>query len=148
MIQLKYKKELVFINSKEKSILALEPGIYAFSNNTLNSNYSKLVRGKDKLAEILENEAELNPDFLIDMMKDQTIAADSSLPSSTLTRDLEKKLSAIFVSDTERNYGTLCTTAIVTNSNGKTQFIEQNYDELRHSTRSHYFEYSQSSVTN
>ena len=137
------KKELVFLNSKERSILTLGPGIYAFSNHTLNSNYPKVNRGKDKLAELLNNEINLNPDFLIDIMKDQTIAVDNSLPSSTSTRDLEKKLSAIFVSDPERNYGTLCTTAIVTNSNGKTQFIEQNYDKLGHSTRSHYFEYSQ-----
>ena len=35
-----------------------------------------------------------------------------------------------FLFDTDRNYGTLCTTAFVTNSSETTQFIEQNYDEL------------------
>ena len=142
------KQEIVFMNSKEKSILPLEPGVYAFSNNTLNSNYPKVVKGKDKLAKLVDTETELNPDLLIDMMRDRTTAADNSLPSTILSKALEKKLSAIFVSDTDRNYGTLCTTAFVTNSSGKTQFIEQNYDELGCPTRSHYFEYSQPSITN
>ena len=47
------KQEIVFMNSKEKSILFLEPGVYAFSNNTLNSNCSKVVKGKDKLAKLI-----------------------------------------------------------------------------------------------
>ncbi|MGB0560143.1 MAG: NRDE family protein [Pseudohongiellaceae bacterium] len=142
------EEEIVFINSKDKSILPLEPGVYAFSNGTLNSNYSKVVKGKDNLTKLINTETELNPDLLIDMMRDRTTAADNSLPSTILSKALEKKLSSIFVSDTNRNYGTLCTTAFVTNSSGKTQFIEQNYDELGQPTRSHYFEYSQSSVTN
>ena len=136
------KHEIVFLNSREKSILTLEPGIYAFSNNALNSDCPKVVKGKNKLTELLKNETELNPDLLIDMMKDKTIAADDSLPKSTLPKALEEKLSAIFVSDPDRNYGTLCSTTIVSNSDGNTQFIEQNYDKLGRPTRSHYFEYS------
>mgnify|MGYP001174444977 CR=1 FL=1 len=136
------KREIVFLNSREKSILTLGSGIYAFANNTLNSDHPKIVRGKNKLAELLNNGAELNPDLLIDIMKDRKIAAYNSLSKSTLPKDLEEKLSAIFVSDPDRNYGTLCSTAIVTNSNGNTQFIEQNYDKLGRPTRSHYFEYS------
>lgn len=135
------KKELVFLNSREKSILTLGPGIYAFSNNAFNSDCPKIVRIKNKLAELLNNETELNPDLLIDIMKDKAIASDNSLPKPSLPKDLEQKLSAIFVSDPDRNYGTLCSTAIVTNSSGNTKFIEQNYDKLGRPTRSHYFEY-------
>jgi len=136
------KKEIVLLNSREKSISTLGPGIYAFSNNPLNLNHPKTVRGKNKLTELLNNKTELNPDLLIDMMKDKTMSSNKSLPRSTLPKDLEEKLSAIFVSDPERNYGTLCSTAIVTNSDGNTKFIEQNYDRIGRPTRSHYFEYS------
>lgn len=135
-------KEVVLLNSREKSISTLGPGIYAFSNNPLNLNHPKTVRGKNKLTELLNNKTELNPDLLIDMMKDKTMSSNKSLPRSTLPKDLEEKLSAIFVSDPERNYGTLCSTAIVTNSDGSTKFIEQNYDRIGRPTRSHYFEYS------
>ena len=79
------KQEIVFINSKNKSILPLEPGIYAFSNSTLNSNYSKVVKGKDNLTKLINTETELNPDLLIDMMRDRTTAADNSLPSTILS---------------------------------------------------------------
>ncbi len=136
------KDEVVFINSKEKSVLSIEPGIYAFSNDTLNSSYLKVIQGRDKLSKLLNSGAEVTPDFLIEMMRDRKVAADNLLPSNGLPKSLERKLSAAFVSAPDRNYGTVCSTAFLTTSIGRAQFVEQNYDRDGVPTNNHYFEYS------
>ena len=75
-------------------------------------------------------------------MRDRKVAADNLLPKNGLPKSLERKLSATFVSDPGRNYGTVCSTAFLTTSIGRTQFLEQNYDRDGVPTNSHYFEYS------
>ena len=136
------RDEVVFMNSREKSILNIQPGIYAFSNETLNSGYLKVTRGRDKLSKLLNSGTEVTPDFLIEMMFDRTVAADNLLPNTGIPQSLERKLSAAFVSDPDRNYGTVCSTAFLTTSTGRTQFVEQNYDRDGVPKNSHYFEYS------
>ena len=136
------KDEVVFMNSREKSVLSIGPGVYAFSNDTLNSSYLKVVQGRDRLSKLLNSGTEVTPDFLIKMMCDRMVAADNLLPNTGLPKSLERKLSAAFVSDPDRNYGTVCSTAFLTTSTGRTQFVEQNYDRDGVPKNSHYFEYS------
>ena len=135
------RDEVVFMNSRENSILKIEPGIYAFSNETLNSSCAKVVRGRNKLTKLLKSDPEITPDFLIEMMYDRTEAVDKLLPNKSLAKSLERKLSAAFVSDPDRNYGTVCSTAIITACTGRAQFIEQNYDKQGLAKSSRYFEY-------
>ena len=141
------RDEVAFMNSREKSILKIEPGIYAFSNGTLNSSYFKVIQGRDKLSKLLNSCKKVTPDFLVEMMSDRTVAGDNLLPNTGLPKSRERKLSATFVSDPDHNYGTVCSTAFVTTSAGRAQFLEQNYDKDGTPTGSHYFEYSMQEMT-
>ena len=142
-----YRDELVFMNSREKFILDIDPGIYAFSNDTLNSSHLKVIQGRDRLYKLLNSGKEITPDLLIEMMYDRTMAADNLLPNTEIPKNLERKLSAAFVSAPEHNYGTVCSTAFVTTSNGRAQFVEQNYGKDGAPTSSHYFKYSLQEAT-
>ena len=133
--------EAVFFSSKEKSISVLKPGIYGFSNGSLNSNWPKVTQGKRKLSELLENDKRFNLDMLIHAMNDCEVAADGLLPKTGIPKTLEKQLSSIFVSDSDRIYGTRCSTALMTSHTEPTRFAEQNYDEYGNPTNSHYFEF-------
>ena len=142
-----HRDEVAFMNSREKSILNIEPGLYAFSNDTLNSSYLKVIQGRDRLSKLLNSGYKVTPDFLIGMMSDRTLASDNLLPNTGLPKSRERKLSATFVSDPDQNYGTVCSTAFVTTSAGRAQFVEQNYDKDGTPTGSHYFEYSLRKMT-
>ena len=141
------RDEVIFMNSRDKSISIIEPGVYAFSNETLNSNYLKVIQGRNKLSKLLDSGKEVTPDFLIKMMCDRTVAADNLLPNTGIPKSLERKLSAAFVSDPDRNYGTVCSTAFVATSAGRAKFLEQNYGKDGSPTSSHYFEYSMQQTT-
>ena len=133
--------EAVFFSSKEKSISVLKPGIYGFSNGSLNSNWPKVRQGRRKLSELLENDKKFNLDMLIHGMNDRKVAADRLLPNTGIPKTLEKQLSSIFVSNSDRVYGTRCSTALMTSHAKATQFAEQNYDKFGNPTNSHYFEF-------
>jgi uncharacterized protein with NRDE domain len=64
------------------------------------------------------------------MMRNTSKADDKDLPNTGIGIDLERQLSSAFISNTERQYGTRCSSAIISEHGGQTRFSEQNYDEF------------------
>jgi uncharacterized protein with NRDE domain len=137
------KDNLVYVNSSEKLISKLQPGIYGLSNGLLNSNWPKVNRGREEIKDMMEYEQNLTTDDLITMMYHRDEAACELLPETGIPIELEQQLSSSFVTNPERNYGTLCSTAIIISDSGLTQFNEQNYDESGSPTEQHYYEFHQ-----
>ncbi|MFT6094853.1 MAG: hypothetical protein ACJA2Q_002760 [Pseudohongiellaceae bacterium] len=132
---------LYYVNNFEKIIKLLEPGYYGLSNGVLNGSWPKITNGKIALKQLLESDAELTTDALINIMASKVQAPDTQLPDTGIPIELERTLSSMFIENPERQYGTLCSTALITNVNGETRFSEQNYSSLSLRTQGHFYEF-------
>jgi uncharacterized protein with NRDE domain len=77
------------------------------------------------------------------MMRDRQRAQDSDLPATGIPLQLERELSATFISNERREYGTRCSTALLMHTEGLIQFSERNFDEAGQPTSEHFYEFAQ-----
>jgi len=134
------RKVLYYVNNHEQKVSKLEPGVYGLSNGLLNSSWPKINKGRQTLQKILDSELEPSIDLLLNMMYDQTPAADADLPTTGLPQALERSLSSAFIHHPGRQYGTLCSTAIIVEHEGGLRFGEQNFDDSGLGTECHFFQ--------
>lgn len=118
--------QLFYFSNRQSGIHQLQPGIYGLSNHLLDSPWPKVTTGKQELQNLL-NDDHLTTDALIQMMRSTQPADDNDLPSTSASLELERALSPRFILDSERNYGTRCTTAFIIDNKGRARFSEQNY---------------------
>ena len=133
-------QQLVYVNNMDRTTQVLAPGIYGLSNGRLNSDWPKVTRGRERLAELLASDTPPATDSLLGMMSDSQPAAENELPDTGVPRELEQALSATFIRNPERQYGTRCSTALLMMANGGTRFSEANFDSGARPTGKHYFE--------
>lgn len=149
---------LYYVNNFEKIIKPLEPGYYGLSNGVLDSSWPKIANGKIALRQLLESDLgstvdaaidattvavrDATTDALINIMTSKVQASDAELPNTGIPIELERTLSSMFIENPERQYGTLCSTALIANVNGETRFSEQNYSDLGLRTQRHFYEFS------
>jgi uncharacterized protein with NRDE domain len=104
---------------------ALPPGLYGLSNHRLDVPWPKLVRTRDRLAEVLQQEepaaAALFEALADDAPDPQCAPADSGLPA-----DLERALTAPFVR--HPRYGTRSSTVVLVEHGGRSVVHERRYD--------------------
>lgn len=133
------RSSLIYVNNQEENVCEVEPGIHGLSNGLLNSSWPKVSQGKQKLESLLNRKQTLRTDELITMMSDREQARDTDLPDTGVPIELERKLSSAFIQNSERHYGTLCSSAIIFDEPGEIRFSEQNYDESGEKTESHFY---------
>ena len=108
---------------------ALQPGIYALSNEFLDTPWPKVVRVRERFTTLL---ASPNPDEpaliegLVAMLADRETAPSGSLPAGDLSPDWARKLSAPFVVDP--SYGTRCSTVLTISPSGSLRIAERRFD--------------------
>ena len=130
---------LVYVNNSERLCRKLGPGIYGLSNGLLDAPWPKVLKSKQALTALLQSGEALTVDQLLNLMQDREPAPDDALPATGLPLALERQLSSAFIHNIERDYGTLCSTAIIRESGKRIHFCEQNYDRHGDTTESHYF---------
>ena len=130
------------LNKHHRIMQQLEPGVYGLSNGVLDLPWPKVVRGRTLLQQMLQSNAELDADQLLAMMNDRTEAAETELPATGVSIEMERKLSSTFIHNPEHRYGTLCSTAIIVDADNKCRFGEQNYNDSGNATAAHYYEFS------
>ena len=118
-----------YLSNKADGPLMLVPGVYGLSNHLLDSSWPKVERGKLALREALA--ATAKPDRLIETLlgalADRNIAGDSVLPSTGISRDWEKLLSAAFIG--APGYGTRASTVLLMDHDGEVHFRERSFGE-------------------
>ena len=134
-------KSLWYMNNFKGLCHELPPGIYGLSNGLLNSPWPKILNGKSQLVQLLADPAKLTTDNLIHMMQDTTEAPDHLLPNTGIPKDLERSLSPAFITNPQRHYGTLCSTAVILTAAGENYFSEQNYAESGALTERHFYQF-------
>jgi uncharacterized protein with NRDE domain len=93
----------------------LLPGIYGLSNRQLDTPWPKLLRTRERFERELASDHP-QPEALMRMLSDRTMAADETLPDTGIGLEWERLLSSAFiVSD---GYGTRCSTVVLIGSDG------------------------------
>jgi uncharacterized protein with NRDE domain len=90
----------------------LAAGIHGLSNSLLDTPWPKLVAQRDALRDLVHAEEQEEPslDLLIETMRNPHIADDALLPSTGISIERERVLSAAFIES--EGYGTRSTTAL------------------------------------
>jgi uncharacterized protein with NRDE domain len=107
---------------------ALAPGIYALSNEFLDTPWPKVVRVRERFTKLLERTATDAAELaagLFAMLADRQMAPAASLPAGDLSPDWARKLSAPFVVDPA--YGTRCSTVLTISSSGSSRIAERRF---------------------
>jgi uncharacterized protein with NRDE domain len=97
-------------NRSDASPSLLDAGVHGLSNSLLNTPWPKLVAQRDALRDLICVEESPSLDRLIETIRNPHIADDAVLPSTGLSIERERVLSAAFIETPD--YGTRSTTAL------------------------------------
>lgn len=124
--------ECFFASSLDSNPLRLERGLYGLSNASLDTPWPKVTALKERMRESIEGAESLDmlAVELFDALNDRTPAPDDQLPSTGVPQDLEKALSSAFIRTADGQYGTRCTTLVISERVNKrlvTHVLERTY---------------------
>ncbi len=117
-------RELAYLASPSAMADRLQPGLYGLSNGVLDEPWPKVVKGKEALARVLEDEPTL--ERLLALLKDHDMAPDHALPATGISLEWERRLSAMHI--LMESYGTRSATALLVAADGGVQFVERTFD--------------------
>jgi uncharacterized protein with NRDE domain len=107
--------ELYYFSNITKTSTKIKRGIHGVSNHLLNTEWPKVKRGKENLAEILNRKEDLMIESLLGILQNNDVAPDESLPNTGVTLELERMLSSIFIKS--EGYGTRSSTVLLMKEN-------------------------------
>jgi uncharacterized protein with NRDE domain len=119
------QQNICYASNRGDAAITLPPGVYGLSNASLDAAWSKLVRTKEALAELIDS-ANINPTELLRLLADRSPAASSEVISDDLPFKLARALTAPFI--VADDYGTRCSTALLVAYDGRIEFIERRFD--------------------
>lgn len=117
--------ELHYFSNYQNEIRPLKGGFYGLSNHLLDTPWPKVTSGKAEIETILA-QPKIDPDALFEVMRNEAMAQDNTLPDTGIGLERERALSAKFIKT--NGYGTRCSTVILVHNNGHTSFAERTYN--------------------
>lgn len=117
--------ELYYLSNYGNGVEKISDGFHGLSNHLLETPWPKVVRGKEKLQEILTGK-KINTDHLMDALYDDQLAPDDQLPDTGVGLDRERALSAMFIKSP--GYGSRCSTVLLVDQSNTMTFSERTYD--------------------
>ncbi len=117
--------ELYYYSNYQESVVPIHPGVHGLSNHLLNTPWPKVRNGRERFTEMIQ-EKQINPDDLLDMLYNDTIAADSELPDTGVGMERERALSSMFIKTP--GYGSRCSTVVMVSRRNEVSFTERTYD--------------------
>lgn len=117
---------LYHTNNRQRMPQKLAAGSYGLSNATLNTPWPKTKQ----LTHALEGQiqySEPSIEALLELLRDEQEAEDHQLPSTGVSYEWEKRLSACYIRSPE--YGTRCSTVLMQRHNGETTLVEISYQQ-------------------
>lgn len=112
--------------------MRLERGTYSVSNASLDTAWPKTTALKNRLRLALDGADSVDAlaGALFTALGDRQLAADADLPATGVPIELERALSAAFIRAPERQYGTRCSTLVISERVGRgmvTHVMERSY---------------------
>ena len=117
--------EIFYYSNGDNRHQKLTSGNYGLSNAFLNTPWPKVVKGKEKLDEILNGEGAFSVEQAIVDLKDRQLANDRELPDTGIGLEKERLLSSMFIE--APGYGTRCTTVVTIDRQNLVTFKEVSY---------------------
>jgi uncharacterized protein with NRDE domain len=119
-------RTLLGLESRGARIVHLEPGLGALSNADFHTPWPKLVRLRTRLQERVEAR-QTSAEALLPLLHDRSLAADADLPQTGVPVELERALSATFI--TTPPYGTRACSVVALGA-GRVDFTEQSFGPI------------------
>ena len=119
--------ELVYYSNRGDGVRALPHGIHGLSNHLLNTGWPKVERGQRKLRTLLENNDQLDPEQLLDLLYDTAKPEDERLPDTGVGLAGERLLSPMFIEGD--NYGTRSSTVLMIDQDQHVTYVERTFED-------------------
>jgi len=120
--------ELVYCaNEEQYQPQILAAGLYGLSNGRLDSNWPKVNHVKDRLQQSVDQPPQHQK--LQQMMQHTAMAEDQRLPSTGISIDWERRLSACFIDAPDYAYGTRTCISVYRDRYGKMDVLETCFDK-------------------
>ena len=103
----------------------VQPGIHGLSNHLLDTPWPKVVRGKDRLKQLLSDDREPDIEELLDILTDRWLPDDHLLPNTGIGLEKERLLAPLFISGA--GYGTRSSTVLIIGLDGTISFTERTW---------------------
>ena len=114
---------LAYCSNRDGTPRTLAPGVYGLSNHLLDSPWPKLLSARQRFSAALPQLPDTKAFF--DLLSDQEIVPDEELPSTGVSLEWERLLSAIFVKS--ESYGTRASTVAWLRRDGAVTMQEQSF---------------------
>ncbi len=101
------------------------PGIHGVSNHLLDTPWPKVERCKQRLQTLLDSDGNTITRSLFELLADRNVAGDSDLPSTGISVERERVLSAPFI--VADKYGTRASTVVLMDNEGTVQMHERGF---------------------
>jgi uncharacterized protein with NRDE domain len=115
------------------------PGIHGLSNHLLDTPWPKVERGKRALERLIVGEKEITAEQVFPILEDRSPAADEELPDTGVGQELERVLSAPFIST--QYYGTRSSTVLLIEHTGSVTFVERSFNPRDESQKEARYEF-------
>mgnify|MGYP001162228873 FL=1 len=116
---------LCYLSNRSNGTLKLGPGIYGLSNAALDTPWSKVMRCREGLKQLIEID-NVNETEVVRLLSDRTTDSAASVKSDELPFEMARRLTAPFIVSPE--YGTRCTTVLTWTHTGKMMVCEHRFD--------------------
>ena len=134
-------KTMACYNNIEHQTRVLPPGIHGLSNHVINTPWPKVTAATRALEMSLQDLPDT--DGLFNFLRDDTLANDADLPSTGVSLEWERRLSAIFVRATKDSaYGTRSSIVLVTDRNNEVFLDEKEWNADASLTRRQRFKFT------
>ena len=120
---------LHYLNNYQQTATALDPGIYAISNHSLDSPWPKVDYAKQQLRNSLAGYGSEHDRLaeLTSLLSRRHPYPDTRLPDTGIPREWEKRLSSAFI--ISEDYGTRASTGVMVASSGEIVVMENCYEQ-------------------
>src|SRR5690554_5387366 len=103
--------QMSYLSNFRKEVETVSPGIHGISNAFLDTPWPKVEQAKKELQEKI-GKGQLDEESLLQLLQSKSYAPDETLPSTGVSREMERMLSAQFI-QMGQEYGTVNTTVIL-----------------------------------
>lgn len=124
---------MYWTSNRTREIRRLSPGIHGVSNRLLDTPWPKVVRGREKMAEMLSSAEGPSVEGLMALLADRVVPPDTALPDTGMGLEWERILSPIFVESP--TYGTRSSTVVLVDRKDRVTFVERTHDAMPAGTR-------------
>src|SRR5699024_6306476 len=116
--------EVFYLNNYDNEVIKVDNGLHGLSNHHLDTPWPKVVKGKEGLKNIMEND-DGDIDVLFRLLRDNDTAENKDLPDTGLSKEIDTNLSPLFINMDK--YGMRCSTVILIDHENNVTFVERTY---------------------